>query len=53
MAAALTEAFLKVLGGETSVAMREKAKALSEKGLRYGGDKAAAALIAKLAVEGR
>lgn len=52
-AAALTEAFLKVLGGETSVAMREKAKALSEKGLRYGGDKAAAALIAKLAVEGR
>ncbi|PON30312.1 hypothetical protein TGAM01_v200752 [Trichoderma gamsii] len=52
-AAALTEAFLKVLNGEASEAMREKAKALSEKGLRYGGDKAAAALIAKLAREGR
>jgi hypothetical protein len=42
-----------VLNGEASEAMREKAKALSEKGLQYGGDKAAAALIAKLAREGR
>jgi hypothetical protein len=42
-----------VLRGDASVAMREKAKALSEKGLQYGGDKAAASLIAKLAKEGR
>lgn len=42
-----------MLSGDASVAMREKAKALSEKGLRYGGDKAAADLIAKLAAEGR
>ncbi|KAM0246292.1 hypothetical protein ACHAQJ_010264 [Trichoderma viride] len=52
-AAALTEAFIKVLSGEASVTMRQKAKALSQKGLRYGGDKTAAGLIAKMAAEGR
>jgi hypothetical protein len=33
--------------------MRQKAKALSQKGLQYGGDKTAADMIAKLAAEGR
>lgn len=44
------EAFLEVLRSED---MRERAKAISEKGLRYGGKKAAADLIAKFAAEGR
>ncbi|RFU72633.1 glycosyltransferase family 1 [Trichoderma arundinaceum] len=52
-AAGLTEAFIKVLSGETSVTMRQNAKALSQKGHEYGGDKTAAGLIAKLAAEGR
>ncbi|PTB77337.1 glycosyltransferase family 1 protein [Trichoderma longibrachiatum ATCC 18648] len=52
-AAGLAEAFLEVLSGNRSAAMRENAKALARRGEEYGGRKVAARLIAEMAAGGR
>lgn len=52
-AAALTEAFLEALRGNTSMTMRQNAKAIAQKGHEYGGRKLAAQLVAELAAGGK
>ncbi|PNP56589.1 hypothetical protein THARTR1_03285 [Trichoderma harzianum] len=52
-AAALTEAFLEALSGNTSMTMRQNAKAIALKGHEYGGRKLAAQLVAELAAGGK